>query len=110
MSDPSEGFTKLSAINGPEAGALGSLSIQSNTLRSYIPLSSIAAESGDRTETRDGGSPRYAHINKCMLLLLMICVTLAGAALGAVAYWRHDVRPSTEDGLAPVQPDNEQQS
>lgn len=42
------------------------------------------------------------HINKCMLLLLVICVVLASTILGAIGYLRDEQRPSG-DSAAPAQ-------
>jgi hypothetical protein len=96
MSGPSEGLAKLSSIHGPKASALGSLSIQDNSLRSYTHLRVIDAESDARTDALEGSSLSAEHINKCMLLLLVICVVLASTILGAVGYLSDEQRPSAE--------------
>jgi hypothetical protein len=96
MSGSSEGLTKLSSIHGPKASALGSLSIRDNSLRSYIHLRVIDAKSDTRADALGGNSLSAEHINKCMLLLLMICVVLAGTILGAVGYLSDEQRPSAE--------------
>jgi len=97
MSGPSEGFTKLSAIHGPKASALGSMSIQSNTLRSCIPFRVIDTESDTGTDALGGRSLSAEHINKCMLLLLVICVALASMVLCVVGYLSDEHRPSGGD-------------
>ncbi|HET9219800.1 MAG TPA: hypothetical protein VFR18_22660 [Terriglobia bacterium] len=93
MSGPSEGFTELSAIHEPKASALGSISIQSNTL----PFRVIDTESDTRIDALGGRSLSAEHINKCMLLLLVICVVLASIVLGAVGYLSDEQRLSGDD-------------
>jgi hypothetical protein len=96
MSGPSEGLTKLSSIHGPKANALGSLSIQDNSLRSYTHFRVIDAASDTRSDALEGSSLSAEHTNKCMLLLLVICVVLASTILGAVGYLSDEQRPSAE--------------
>jgi hypothetical protein len=93
MSGPSEGFPKLSAIHGPKASGLGSMSIQSNTL----PFRVIDTESDTGTDALGGRSLSAEHINKCMLLLLVICIVLAGIVLSAVGYLSEEQRLSVDD-------------
>lgn len=100
--DPSESFTKLSPIHGPKARALGSLSLQGDALRSHIHFRVIDGESNSRTDAQGASSLSAAQINKCMLLLLVICVVLASTILGAVGYLSDEQRPSAES-LAPTQ-------
>lgn len=97
MSGPSEGFTKLSAIDGPKASALGSISIQSNTVRSCIPFR-VDAGSDTKVDAFEGSSLSPEHINKCMLVLLVICVVIASTILGVVGYL------SDEQGLGGESP------
>jgi hypothetical protein len=99
---PSESLTKLSPIHGPKARALGPLSLQGDALRSHIHFRVIDAESNTRTDALGGSSLSAAQINKCMLLLLVICVVLASTILGAVGYLSEEERPRAES-RAPAQ-------
>jgi hypothetical protein len=96
MADPSDGFTNLSAIRGPKAGSLGAVSIQGGAARSSISFRVIDGASGVETDAAGSGTLPAAHINKCMLLLLLICVAIASAVLGAVGYLSEAQRPGGE--------------
>jgi hypothetical protein len=96
---PSESLTKLSPIHGPKVRALGSLSLRRDALRSHIHFRVVDAESNTRT---GGSSLSAAQVNKCMLLLLVICVVLASTILGAVGYLSDEQRPRAES-QAPAQ-------
>jgi hypothetical protein len=98
---PSESLTKLGPTHGSKASALGSLSLQGDALRSHIHFRVIDAESNTRIDALGGSSLSAAQINKCMLLLLVICVALACTILGAVGYLSDE--RSRAESRAPAQ-------
>ena len=55
------------------------------------------AQSDTSTDALGGRSPSVEHINKCMLLLLVICIVLAGIVLSAVGYLSEEQRLSVDD-------------
>jgi hypothetical protein len=99
---PSESLTRLNPIHGPKARAIGSLSLQGDALRSHIHVRVIDAESKTRTDSLGGSYLSAEQINKCMLLLLVICVVLASTILGAVGYLSDEQLPRAES-QAPAQ-------
>jgi hypothetical protein len=107
MSGPSEGLTNLSSIHGPKATALGSLSIQSSALRSRVHIRVIDNVSHIGTGARGSSRLSPEHVNKSMLLLLVICVALAGTVIGAVGYLSGEGR-SSDESPAPAQSGIEQ--
>jgi hypothetical protein len=94
---PSESLTKPSPIHGPKARALGSLSLRGDALRSHIHFRVIDAESKTKTDALGGSYLSAEQINKCMLLLLVICIILAGIVLSAVGYLSEEQRLSVDD-------------
>ena len=86
----SELLSKLTLTSRPEARALGSGLLRGAdlTFQSDIPLRVVDTRSQDTMDPKSGLSTE--HVNKCMLVLLLICLVAAGAILGAVAYLRSE--------------------
>lgn len=49
----------------------------------------------------DRSGPSAEHVNKCMLVLLFICLVLVGSILGAAGHLRSE-RPSVAETRSPV--------